>query len=709
MKKFFRKYMILFLILFLLLDALLIYFTFFGFTQKSKEVNLADSEDAIIEKIKVDYDVIGNPMPKVDIVNLENTTELVNTTAGKIGDAFDISGDFSNSQLKEAKVTIEYNADNLPEGTDPNDLVVMWYNEKTNKMVEMKTKVDPEDETITFTTKHFSQYVIVNRSVWEEAWKKEIAKIREEDSKFSVEFIVDDSGSMSSNDKDKKRLDATKSAVYALSDKDRYLIMKFSSGSEVVQEFTNDASKAEDALNQFKSSGDTNIVGAVKEGIHLFENEKAKNYRIIILLTDGEDSSLSSNVESLVELAAEAKATIFTIGLKPSGSTLNFSVIKDLAEKTGGKFYEIDETSLAYIFLDITNAVVGVDGELDGDKDGIPDGIEISGMRNQFGEMIYTFPYTADSDGDGISDKDEIGKLKKDKDGNLYYEMISNPRDDTNLPIDGRIVGPIGTEDVHDSGFRYNVNGFSFSNFELEGQAGFCAGMASVTEKVYNSLMPIYEDTYGWYLSRPYFKTLIETKALYGYKINHPQFELPTEDNYIAYPILESRDELKNKHDKEIISEIVANYNQVNGIDFEEGLEGGLNYFVGRVDYTVHQNNLVTKKQIEKIEKIFDNGKIITINIERILCGGRHAINGYAIERMDAVGNEYRLYVYDNNYPYNPYLIEDTMEGNTYVTLKKNCDGDYTFQYAPSSNAKKAYASNKGGAISFTMSGEYID
>jgi hypothetical protein len=66
-------------------------------------------------------------------------------------------------------------------------------------------------------------------------------------------------------------------------------------------------------------------------------------------------------------------------------------------------------------------------GDLDTDQDGLPDAEERAGYLNQFGEVITTNPLEVDTDADGIPDGEEIGT----KSGNVYY-MLSDPTlDDT--------------------------------------------------------------------------------------------------------------------------------------------------------------------------------------------------------------------------------------------------------------------------------------
>jgi Bacterial TSP3 repeat len=61
----------------------------------------------------------------------------------------------------------------------------------------------------------------------------------------------------------------------------------------------------------------------------------------------------------------------------------------------------------------------------DSDGDGIPDQVETSGWRTQGGAVYRTNPYSRDTDGDGLTDGDEAGRLVT-KSENVYYGY-SNP------------------------------------------------------------------------------------------------------------------------------------------------------------------------------------------------------------------------------------------------------------------------------------------
>ncbi len=674
-----RKRINIIILILLSLIALTIYFSFFSFTNKTK-TEILTTANGIIEEITVDYEAYGNPLSKVNITNIEETNAQINNIATKMDSPFDISANFSNLQLKEATVSIKYNVDKLGEDVEEENLIILWYDEKNNKMVEMPTEVNSNNHTVTFKTDHFSQYVLVDKSVWQGIWAREVAKIRENDVKFSIEFIIDDSGSMNSNDPTKTRVSAAETAISSLSNNDEYLIMKFSDNSEVLQNFTNNTENIEKVFENFQSSGGTNISDAVEKGIDILKKEDDDRKKVIILLTDGEDNRLSSRIDELVEKAKNENIIIFGIGLQSKNdSNLNFDTFSDLAIKTEGRFYKINETELSNIYIELTNATVGVDGNQDTDGDGLPDGIELSGMRDQYGNMIITNPYLADTDGDGISDAEEMGKLTENLEGQKYYERISDPLTNEDAIVEYKLGPTNNGEEVHDSGFRANINALSFANFVYDGSGGVCAGFAYFTEKVYNGRLVLKDGKYGENLDENVFKSLITSKKLYDYKLGIDNLDLKISADKSKYSREVESSNIESENDRMLINEIINNFNEANT-------------FGNTLYRNTSSPTTFTDNMIEQIADIFDKGEIVTIGLSRIygvLTQSNHLINGYALEKMS--DTEYRIYVYDNNFPYNPYCCSDAYNGNLYITLKKIDYNKYSFEYAPYGDENERY------------------
>lgn len=358
----------------------------------------------------------------------------------------------------------------------------------------MDTNVDIEENQISFTTNHFSEYIIVDISTWKAAWEQESIKIRNKDSKFEIAFVIDDSGSMTSNDGENKRLEATKEFVKELEENDSYSVVKFVDSAEEVLGLTTDKSKLSDALKSFSSSGGTNIGSGLVKGLEVLK-ENNNNTKVIVLLTDGEDGVATDTKEKVIKEAKDRGITIFAIFLTSSenvASAVKNVDVQDISTSTGGYYYTIESSKMAEVFNRIHHISVGIDldGE-DSDGDGLPDDLELGGIKNQFGQIIYTNPYSDDTDRDGKSDKEEVGNLITD-----HYEMKSDPNTKTTL-FNGKIkwdtysdnFGPSLVADsskVWDSKFNMYKNAFQFKNLDVNKNNGVCTGIAYVVEQTFN-------------------------------------------------------------------------------------------------------------------------------------------------------------------------------------------------------------------------------
>ncbi len=103
----------------------------------------------------------------------------------------------------------------------------------------------------------------------------------------------------------------------------------------------------------------TAIGVAVAKAVQVLEKSDAKS-RVVVLLSDGEQTVHSIDVEDASRLAADASVRIHTIGLgrgmpTPFGfEELDFAALKLAAQKTGGRFFQArSEQKLAEVYAEI--------------------------------------------------------------------------------------------------------------------------------------------------------------------------------------------------------------------------------------------------------------------------------------------------------------------------------------------------------------------
>lgn len=89
----------------------------------------------------------------------KDVTDKLDSNAELVGKVFDITS--SPAPKEEVLVTISYDEEDLS-GIDEDLLDVYWYNETTGTWVAMNGTVDQGDNTIEFSTTHFSKYAVLS-------------------------------------------------------------------------------------------------------------------------------------------------------------------------------------------------------------------------------------------------------------------------------------------------------------------------------------------------------------------------------------------------------------------------------------------------------------------------------------------------------------------------------------------------------------------
>lgn len=736
MKEFIKKNINKIILVLLILNIAIIYFIFVKVYHKNQTIKMY--EDSLIEEISIDYEVQANPLSKVEVKDLSNTNAGINSCVGNLGQSLNISGNFFNFQLHDATVSIKYDESKL-EGLSEENIGILWYDQENEKMVEIQTDVNIEENKITFNTNHFSEYILVDLESWRNEWNKRLVREKDENaSAFDIAFVIDDSGSMQENDPQDARLVACEDFVKILRNKDGYSVISFEYGANLIQELTTDKGKVESAIENFNSSGGTNIASGLQKGIETLDTSDSIS-KVIVLLTDGEDTGLTSKKENIISDALAKEITIYSIFLNAGKNEINTNNtidIQDIANRTGGKFYYISSDEVVEIFKEISKEAVGVENGKDTDGDGIIDEIEIGGIRNQFGQIIFLDPYNKDTDGDGIADNEEIGEKVEYENGEVYYKFVSDPLVANDSLLDryvsaknGRSIQIAKGLATWDSGFELNKNGFQFRNISVNSNGGVCAGISYVVEKTFNGeeIDHSIEEP-----QIPEFGGSSDTNETYEYLNAYPelqnflvsvngvvfqnQIEKSNSKNieelkknpgvYVIEDVEEAKALFRNNTAQEIEAiyenKLVYFYNSVDGFEVnDENIRNGNMYFYNptgilksytsnnsspRITYAeqtkddsdgnlirelfyywMYENHLtmekkqeymidysqpITEETITKLKSIFSSKKIIRIDIKG------HTINGYALEKVSE--SEYRIYVYDSNYPYyrekNPYI-----------------------------------------------------
>ncbi|MGH1375077.1 MAG: vWA domain-containing protein [Alphaproteobacteria bacterium] len=186
---------------------------------------------------------------------------------------------------------------------------------------------------------------------------------------YDIMLAVDLSGSMraldfATRDNMVNRLDVAKKVVSRFVDgrsHDRVGLTLFGDSAYQYAPLTTDMKSVSEMLRQsaISMAGDGTAIGdAIGLSVKALR-DRPKSSRMIILLTDGEDTASSVPPEEAANLAAQYGIKIYTIGIGSNGLVpyqdqygrisrvhmrYDIDLLKDIAETTGGNFYHASDT-----------------------------------------------------------------------------------------------------------------------------------------------------------------------------------------------------------------------------------------------------------------------------------------------------------------------------------------------------------------------------
>lgn len=425
--------------------------------------SVSETEDVIGVDFSSDNSAITDAVIKYSMLNDEGyayannisaTGDIIGSAAGGLDIALDVTA--IGGSVNKAEIAFTYDETKL-NGVAEEDLKIVWYNELLGRVELLENSVvDTDNNIVSVSTSHFSKYSVVNSKEWYEAWAHTQLIKRDYgygNGLFNVYLVLDTSGSM----RDSMGLlkETVIQFIDRLNENDILNIIAFSDGAytliEKVQKKDVDYA---DIVNRMRSGGGTDMLsGLQKIPWFLFGSSDLQPHSpiptpdaetqmndlmsdattVVILLSDGEPDSDNSRDELIKKCSDIGFGKRFvSVAL---GSNANMDFMKQLAG-TNGLYRYIDNSSgLADMFMQISGEVIGLEEDTDGD--GIPDLIETTGMRDQAGNIFTTDPYNADTDGDLMSDGDEMGEFESENGG--YFIRQSDPTIYTQIDSSSKI------------------------------------------------------------------------------------------------------------------------------------------------------------------------------------------------------------------------------------------------------------------------------
>jgi len=383
---------------------------------KEQSISLDLGDNTPITDVSVTLTVPGNIKKHVQVNNTENVDKLSTGVVGRIGAPVEFTSDV---EFESAEIVFKYD-DAILGDTPIENLAIMWYDEKNEQYVifDKDTVIDTEAKTLTYTTTHFSTYLVVDRQIWYDTWREPInyrdGEVQVE-TKYDLSFVVDVSGSMSGSSIQRAKL-AMNSFIDAMCPQDSASLVTFNSYGKLIKAATSDKETLRSSVSLLSAGGGTNTDSGLKLGIDQIEtNGRTGATPVIIMICDGD----VNYVQSTIDRAISNGAAVYTINVING----NNSLLQKIADQTGGEYYYAATTEeIVAKMNNIRQDTIGNVDMTDTDGDGLYDVYETKGMRIQNGLVIKTDPLHPDTDKDGISDADEfIGPREPNIPYDPYY------------------------------------------------------------------------------------------------------------------------------------------------------------------------------------------------------------------------------------------------------------------------------------------------
>ena len=185
-----------------------------------------------------------------------------------------------------------------------------------------------------------------NFKVFEQNIEQDLSFFSREDIPVTMGLVIDNSGSM--RDKRDQVNAAAMTFVRTSNPQDEAFVVNFNDEYylDTDGDFTSDQANLQDALARIETRGSTALYDAVIGSLsHLKKGHKDK--RVLLLVTDGDDTASEKTFEDAIKAAEESNATIYAIGvyseddLEHDKKTVRHSkkVLQEIAEATGGLAY----------------------------------------------------------------------------------------------------------------------------------------------------------------------------------------------------------------------------------------------------------------------------------------------------------------------------------------------------------------------------------
>jgi len=202
--------------------------------------------------------------------------------------------------------------------------------EQVNRVLLWVTATDEEGNLVTDLTKD-------DFTVLEDDEPQQVVDFHMDTRPIKMAILIDTSSSMV--DKIEEVHDAAGAFVESLREIDEALIIDFDENVYLIQDLTSDVDDLKKSIESTEPLGATALYDALHAAyrkIGTFDGRK-----VIVVLSDGEDTSSQFGFERILEEAKTNSTMIYAIGLGIEGARPRRDVLKDFSGNTGGEFFYI--------------------------------------------------------------------------------------------------------------------------------------------------------------------------------------------------------------------------------------------------------------------------------------------------------------------------------------------------------------------------------
>ncbi len=425
---------------------------------QSKKQEVSTHDEAITE-VKVDMSTNGSLERNLTIESMYGIDSMSSEVYAMIGEPFNFE-----TPTKFDKATITFKVDKSKLGdTKFDNLLILWYDEENQTFKEMETVHNEAASTVSTTTTHFSQYMIVDSEKWFDNWEKSFVELRKMWSgntsyykALNTILVVDCSWLMSGvdpisysievgyNGVTEDNISSIRASINSGSNVEYYM-KKYGrrkcSRASICENIINNMGGGDRAAlimyadgvysntgltgsyyslisavqNVNNNGGSLYLNNAVETALSYVTNDEENMYRIVVL-THG-------NVSFGYDLSSYDYSNVSLNVVNLGGGSVG-SYLESIVHSTGGEvYYGYPSSSLTGASGGSVTIPPQFIGE-DSDGDGIPDMVELYGLKPN-GQPINSNPYSKHSDGDGLEDNEEL-HFSREK---MTYELDKSQYD----------------------------------------------------------------------------------------------------------------------------------------------------------------------------------------------------------------------------------------------------------------------------------------